>query len=71
MKYVDAKFGYIDDFKITDNRKLSESGENKVQDFDFSILRVTSELDQDSKVVISCEPGQKTNNLIALGVLMR
>jgi len=71
MKYVEAEFGYIDDFKIIDVRMLSESGENKSQDYDLNILRVTSELDQGSKVVICCEAWQTTNILIALGVLIR
>jgi hypothetical protein len=36
-KYIDAEFGYIDDFKIIDLGILSESGENKVQDYDLNI----------------------------------
>lgn len=71
MKYVEAEFGYIDDFKIIDVRMLSESGENNPQDYDLNILRVTSELDQGSKVVICCEAGQTKNILIALVVLIK
>jgi protein-tyrosine phosphatase len=70
MKYIDAEFGYINDFKIIDVRMLNDLG-NSEQEYELNILRVTSELDEGNKVVICCEAGQSRSNAIALGVLVK
>jgi hypothetical protein len=70
MRYIDAKFGKIDNFKIIDVRMLNDSG-NKQEDYELNILRVTSELFEGNKVVICYETGQSKSNAIALGVLVK
>lgn len=70
MKYIDAEFGYINDFKIIDVRMLNDL-RNSEQEYELNILRVTSELDEGNKVVICCEAGQSRSNAIALGVLVK
>jgi len=70
MKYIDAEFGYINDFKIIDVRMLNDLG-NSEQEYELNILRVTSELDEGNKVVICCEAGRSRSNAIALGVLVK
>lgn len=70
MKYIQAEFGQIDDFKIIDVRMLDDLG-NRQEDYELNILRVTSELFEGNKVVICCDTGQSRSNAIALGVLVK
>lgn len=70
MNYIDAKFGYIDDFKIIDVRMLNKSCSSK-DDYDLNISRVTSELDLGNKVVICCDAGHAKNIEIAKEVLIK
>ena len=70
MRYIDAKFGKINNFKIIDVRMLNDA-ENKPEDYELNILRVTSELCEGNNIVICCETGQFKSNAIALGVLVK
>jgi hypothetical protein len=71
MQYIDAVIGTIDDFKIIDVRMLNNSGPNPVQDYMLNIIRVTSWLECDNKVVICTSTGKSRAGVIAAGVLIK
>jgi hypothetical protein len=71
MQYIDAVIGNIDDFKIIDVRILNNSGPNPVQDYMLNIIRVTSWLECDNKVVICSSTGKSRAGAIAAGILIK
>lgn len=71
MFYVDAVVGDIDGFKIVDVRMLKNRHPNPDEEYMLNIIRATSWLQCDEKVVI-CSSAAKSRSLaIALGVLVK
>lgn len=71
MLYIDAVIGNINDFKIIDVRMLNNRIPNPVQDYLLNIIRVTSWLECDSKVVICSRTGKSRAAAIGVGVLVK
>jgi hypothetical protein len=71
MRYVDAVVGNIQDFIIIDVRMLKDDRPNPVQEYMLNIIRVTSWLQCDEKVVICSSTGRSRAAAIALGVLVK
>src|SRR5919197_1358500 len=67
--YHECKQGLIDNFRIVDVRTLID-GPNPLFEYKLNIMRVTSYLEVDEKVVICCRLGISRSNAVALGVLV-
>ena len=62
----------IDDFRIIDVRVLPEvDAPPSLSEYKLNIVRVTSYLELDEKVVVCCSHGMNRSNAIALGVLVK
>jgi len=62
----------IDDFRIIDVRVLPEvDAPSSLSEYKLNIVRVTSYLELDEKVVVCCSHGMNRSNAIALGVLVK
>ncbi len=70
--YADCEIGLIDDFIIIDVRVLPEfDTPSSPSEYTLNIVRVTSYLELDEKVVVCCSRGMNRSNAIALGVLIQ
>ena len=70
--YIDCEIGLIDDFRIIDVRVLPEvDAPSSLSEYKLNIVRVTSYLELDEKVVVCCSHGMNRSNAIALGVLVK
>jgi len=69
--YIDCEIGLIDDFRIIDVRVLPEVDAPSLSEYNLNIVRVTSYLELDEKVVVCCSHGMNRSNAIALGVLVK
>ncbi|MFY9872502.1 MAG: hypothetical protein WAK17_22560 [Candidatus Nitrosopolaris sp.] len=69
--YVDCEIGFIDDFRIIDVRVFPEFDTPSSFEYKLNIMRVTSHLEIDEKVVVCCSHGMNRSSAIALGVLVQ
>jgi hypothetical protein len=71
MRYVDAVVGNIEDFQIIDVRMLKDSDSNRDGEYLLNIVRVTSWLQCNEKVVICSSMAKSRSPAIAVGVLIK
>ena len=71
MRYVDAVVGNIDGFCIVDIRMLKNSQSNSDGEYLLNIVRVTSWLQCNNKVVICSNAARSRSPAIAIGVLVK
>ncbi len=71
MFYVDSVIGNIEDFHIIDVRMLKDSELNSDGEYLLNIVRVTSWLQCNEKVVICSSAARSRSAAIALGVLIK
>jgi hypothetical protein len=71
MRYVDAVVGNIEVFHIIDVRMLKDSQSNTDGEYLLNIVRVTSWLQCNEKVVICSSTARSRSPAIAVGVLIK
>jgi hypothetical protein len=71
MRYVDAVVGKNDDFQIIDVRMLKDNHSNRDGEYLLNIVRVTSWLQCNEKVVICSSMARSRSPAIAVGVLIK
>jgi hypothetical protein len=71
MRYIDAVVGNIEDFHIIDVRMLKDSNSNRDVEYLLNIVRVTSWLQCNEKVVICSRLARSRSPAIAVGVLIK
>jgi hypothetical protein len=71
MRYVDAVIGKKEGFQIIDVRMLRYSHSNRDEEYLLNIVRVTSWLQCNEKVVICSSTAKSRSPAIAVGVLIK